>query len=590
MPKDSINVHIGAKDTASAVFQGVSARAVAFGVTLGNIATKALAGLINGLRGWVNEALEAEAANVKLDAALRGSGQYTAQLAQQYRDLANAVQDETGASDESVKSHIAQLVTLGVLPEKMAVATRSVAALAAMGRDGNQAMVAVARALNGDISGFERFSPEVRNATTITEKFAAANNLLAAGYAQQQANLQTVGGAWKALQGRLGDAREYIIGAVFDGLRLGKTFDSMQASVGRFLKSDAFTGFTEALRKGAAYALDIGKAMTANGGTKEVAAAFGNVILAALKDGADYIREAITSGFGSTGGMGKATKGMFSGWWRSGHMPMDRAAGNVLGNLIEGGLWGSGKKQSNLDKALDDFAKVVKANVATVEAQGEAMDDGMDEYLAYLDEQKIIDDQALAMGEAAVKAKKKIADAEKKKLETAEKTLAWEQMIEGFAKDEADAKQKVARNQQRLAQLAGQNTSEYIASAQKNRKDEKDRAKAERSAQHRLSHIKRKLGMGVNEDYSHLDERIESAGKRGIHLGKLQREMIGDARDQENLRKAANAQMIKARNDEIENRKLKDAGEATLAKQRAQNAANLQKIADKIESTLEAGN
>ncbi len=584
MPKDSINIHIGAKDAASAVFQGVSARAVAFGVTLWNLATKALAGIMNGLRGWVNEALEAEVANVKLDAALRGSGQYTAQLAQQYRDLANAVQDETGASDESVKSHIAQLVTLGVLPDKMAVATRSVAALAAMGRDGNQAMVAVARALNGDIAGFERFSPEVRNATTITEKFAAANNLLAAGYAQQQANLQTVGGAWKALQGRLGDAREDIIGAVFDGLKLGKTFDSMQASVGRFLKSDAFTGFTEALRKGVGYALDIGKAMTAKGGTAEVATAFGNVILGALKDGAEYIGVKILNAFENTKsifGEARVKLATMAGTDEA------EARKTVYGGKTEykGGAFAG---------AVKELTAVVKANVATVEAQGEAMDDGMEEYLAYLEHQRIIDDRTLALKQAALVAQNRITTAENNKATAAENTLYWENMATGYAKAEANAKATALRNQNRQNQLAGQNTSEYIASVQSGREEKKERDKTEAKTQKKIYGLMRRIGMvkpdGNPEGMDKLEERLGGAEKKGTHLSANSVRMLRDVRDQASLRKAANDQMIQGRKDELNNRKLKDAAEATLTKQRAQNAKNLQKIADKIESTLEAGN
>ena len=99
--------------------------------------------------------------------------------------------------------------------------------------------------------GFQRMIPALRNAKTEEEKVAAVNKVLAAGYEQQKANLNTVGGAWEALKGRIGDAREDIIGAVFDGLKLGQTFDSMQAAVGRFLGQ--FKDFTERLKSGADY-------------------------------------------------------------------------------------------------------------------------------------------------------------------------------------------------------------------------------------------------------------------------------------------------------------------------------------------------
>lgn len=297
MSKDNMTLTISAKDLASATFQRVKASGIAMGVAIGNLASKAVVGMVNGLRGWVNEALEAEKANVMLDAALRGSGQYTADLSKKYRDLANAIQDETGASDESVKSNIALLVSMGVLPQKMDAAARGIQALSALNIEGSMAARAISRALNGDIAAFDRLSPEVRNATTITEKYAAANKLLEAGYAQQKANLQTVGGAWQALKGRIGDAREEIIGAIFEGLKLGKTFDSMQSSVGAFLKSESFKNFTDRLRDGAAFAKDILKSLTTKGQFSETMSDLGDLIVAAFIEGADHVGKRIEKAF-----------------------------------------------------------------------------------------------------------------------------------------------------------------------------------------------------------------------------------------------------------------------------------------------------
>jgi len=587
MANDSIKIHIGAKDTASAVIQGVSARAVALGVTMGNLATKLITGTINAFRGVVDAALDSEKASVRMDSALRSMGEYTPQAAKSMRDLASAIKNETGASGTATKETISQLLMLGVSVEKMDVAARSVEALKAIKRDGAQALNAVARALNGDIGGFTRMSAAVRNATTIEEKYAAANRLITSGYEQQKANLQTVGGAWDAFNGRLKEGRVKIIEAVFAGLRLGNTFNSMQASLGKFLKSDTFTSFTTALKDGASYALDIAKAMTAEGGAKEVASAMGNVILAALKDGADYIGLKIKNAFGSKDGVnpvdfaksemvrGAAEKKAFSEssfWDKMGFEGTRKsmAAGEAAVQEwfkknfdTQGGV--------RLEKALDDLKKAVRTNVEKVDAKAAAADDGMEEYLAYLEEQRQADDLSQSLKEASLKAQKKITDAEKKKADFEERTLKWEEMIEGFAKDEADAKSKVARNQQRLNELAAKNVSEYISDAAQKRESEKDRARAEKS-------MRRKL------------DNLEGKEARGVHMSKRDREMLQDARDQEKLRKAANDQMIKGRNEEIEARKLKDAGEADLKRQRAENEKNIKKIADGIDDTLEVAN
>ncbi|NCB06176.1 MAG: hypothetical protein EOM69_11755, partial [Clostridia bacterium] len=306
--KHNVGVTISAKDLASGVIQKVSARTVALGVAVGNLASKMISGAVNGVRRWIDEALLAERANVMLDAALRGTGQYTDEVARKMKDLAGAIQDETGASDEAVKANITMLTTMGVTTDKMGEAARAVQALSALNFEGSQAAKAVALAMEGNMLGFQRMIPALRNATTETEKVEAVNKVLAAGYAQQKANLQTVGGSWEALKGRIGDAREDIVGAIFEGLALGKTFDGMQAAVGRFLKSDTFKDFTESLKSGASYVKQIIEAMGTDGGTKEVLAAMGNVILAALKDGADYVGDAIRRAFGKFDYVGRAAR------------------------------------------------------------------------------------------------------------------------------------------------------------------------------------------------------------------------------------------------------------------------------------------
>ncbi len=297
MANDKITLEIGARDLASSVFGRVTKSSMAFGVAMGNLASKAIVAGINGLRRWINEALEAEKANVMLDAALRGTGQYTPVLAAQFRDLANAIQDETGASDESVKANIALLTTLGVAPDKMRTAARGMQALTALNIEGSMAARALARALEGDFAGFDRLSPAVRLATTDQEKAVAIGNLLQAGYEQQRATLQTVGGAWEALKGRIGDAREDLMGAIFEGLNLGTTFESMQSKVGAFLKSESFKGITDRLREGAAFAKDIFSALTTKGTASESFSLIGDLILAAFEDGSKLVGNAILNGF-----------------------------------------------------------------------------------------------------------------------------------------------------------------------------------------------------------------------------------------------------------------------------------------------------
>ena len=561
MAKDSINIKIGASDGASAVIKTISARTVALGVAMGNLATKAITGMINSLRGWVTETLAAENANVMLEAAMRGVGNYTPAAAAEMEALADAIQDETGASDESVKANIAMLTTLGVTTRQMGSAARGMAALTALKIDGSMAARALARALEGDFEGFNRIAPSVRAAATAQEKALAVTQLLTAGYEQQKANLQTVGGAWEALQGRLGDAREAIIGAVFDGLKLGKTFEGMQASVGRFLKSEAFNNFTNSLRDGAAYALDIGKALTAKGGTAEVAGAFGNIILGALKDGAEYVSVKISNAF-------SGAKSIFG---------ETRVKLAVLAGTDEADarkvVYGAKREAvgGQFEKAVAEFDKVISKNKEKIAKKTAAQVSVFDEIFEEIDRQVESDKLSADLKEAAVKAQKKIADTEKKKADFAERTLKWEKMIEGFAKDEADAKSKVARNQKRLNDLAGKNVSEYISDARSKRDTEKERAREERSATRKL-------------------RNIESKEARGIRLSREDQFALDAAREQEKLRKAANDAVIEGRKEENEARRLKDAADADLKRQRAENEKNIRKIAESIDDALEVAN
>jgi hypothetical protein len=293
---------IGARDMATKVLKGVgSAIRDTFVFAGGNLLAGGIVKVFNGMRSLVDMTLEAEAANTALDSSLRGLGIYTPKLAKQFNDLASAIQNETGVSDEATKRNIAQLLTLGVMPEKIGFAARAIQGLTAVGRDNQSAMLAVGKMLEGDLSGFERLSPAVKNATTDTEKFAAIQKMLAGGYEQQQANLQTVGGAWEALKGRIGDAIESIGLAIIDGAGLGKTFGDMQAKVGAFLEGSQWNEFLKSIESGAKFAKEIGDALVNQGGIKESFTALGDLIKAAFIEGANAAGEAFKKSLGNTG-------------------------------------------------------------------------------------------------------------------------------------------------------------------------------------------------------------------------------------------------------------------------------------------------
>ena len=436
MANDKITLEIGAKDLASGVFGRVTKASMAFGVAMGNLASKAITAGINGLRRWINEALEAEKANVMLDAALRGTGRYTPVLAAQFRDLANAIQDETGASDESAKANIALLTTLGVAPDKMSTAARGMQALTALNIEGSMAARALARALEGDFAGFDRLSPAVRLATTDQEKALAISNLLKAGYEQQRATLQTVGGAWAALKGRLGDAREDLIGAVFEGLNLGKTFDSMQAKVGAFLKSESFKGITDRLRESAAFAKDIFSALTTKGTASESFSLIGDLIVAAFYDGSKIVGNAILNGFKlgvkeiKEWAFGKQKEKLPQGDVNGEVVGFDFAAHQRARALQDTIPDTPQKEQTEVQKVLAKMADLRKRHLEALQKQVDYVEDGAADEAERLQNEQIQNDLIEAL--------------RKKEIEYAQKRIAYENQIDA-------AKAKIAVQEQELA-------------------------------------------------------------------------------------------------------------------------------------------
>lgn len=547
--KHNVGVTISAKDLASGVIKKVSARTVALGVAVGNLASKMISGAVNGVRRWIDEALEAERANVMLDAALRGTGQYTDALSRKMKDLAGAIQDETGASDEAVKANIAMLTTMGVTTDKMGEAARAVQALSALNYEGSQAAKAVALAMEGNMMGFQRMIPALRNAKTEAEKVAAVNKVLAAGYEQQKANLNTVGGAWKALKGRIGDAREAIVGAVFDGLKLGQTFDSMQAAVGRFLQSEQFSEFTARLKSGADYVTQIVKAMSVKGGTKEVLANMANVIIAAFKRGGEIVSEKILSAFNPMKRRIQLDK-------RIEHVIRAFSGNPLIGEMDLLSKWilkytdrdnkSMTDGQRELDAALKAFSQTIKENAKEYEElhdRAKDEDELAREILESENKRLKVSERAFLSEKAAaerdkkaLEKKKKMAEYEEKLARLAEEIKSTEDAIYAAADRERSAREEIATAEEKRAGMLKLSIFDWIAAQQEEEKRQEAIEKQNAKARRRAARLRDKQDRGVR-----LSERdrdwLNKFDKRDLELregGPLNAEaMAAQARDQQ---------------------------------------------------------
>jgi len=182
-----------------------AAKAVAAGIAAVGATVVSFGGL--ALKAYA----DAQKADSDLANAIKTNGQEVDALVPKYGALAAAIQDQTGKSDESTKAIITTLTNLGIMPAAMEEATRGTIGLSkALGIDTTAAAKAAAMAMEGNYSMLQRYVPALREASTEEEKAAIVKKLMAAGYEQQAASLNTLTGRWGEFRERIGDALEVI--------------------------------------------------------------------------------------------------------------------------------------------------------------------------------------------------------------------------------------------------------------------------------------------------------------------------------------------------------------------------------------------
>lgn len=574
MSDNSIKLSINAKDNASKVLGSVKASTIALGVAAGNLASSGLTFLINKTRSFIDAALEAEAADMRVEAAMRGMGTYTPELSAKMKELAGVIQNEIGGSDEYFKDLISQLITLGVGTDKIDQATRAITAMEAIGKKGARAVQAIAKAVEGDYTAFEALIPSVKEATTQQEKLDAINRTLAGGYSQQQAQLLTVGGAWEALKGRLGDAQEAFTNAIFKGLGLSETFGDMQVAVGKFLEGEKWASFLENLESGARFAKELATAMTSTGGFKAVGVALGDVILAALKDGADYVGEAIKNALGkqavkdyqekySNDPIARAARWL--GAKSAGASNQDAAAMMDRTDLAVGGDGGSAGR---LRRAIEKLKEVIEEqNKKTEENTGATKDN-----------------TGITANPPALEIKIPGLDIAKtqKELDAVNKQIAAGQANA----DKAGLQGEIADQQKNIAAA-----DKKIADAQAIIKARKTPAQAlaERNEQLAADKASEKENDAIMRRYNDAKKRIASAGNMGRKLSKRDQGII-DAVEGENKRQAdAKRVLDQAAMDKDNAEQRKRIAEDELKGLQKDSLAELKQISQKLTDALLIG-
>ncbi len=238
-----ISIILRAKNAMAAGLSKAKASVQAFGrsaLKIGKFFAKAFLGAGAAVAGFAAKAIsaysESEKAERSLVAAMNAHGEAGDALLPSLKKIAAAIQDETGAADESTLAGMAKMRMLGVQTSQMEEAAKAVIALKSVGLEEAAAQKAVAMALQGNYEMLNRYVPALRSATSDTEKAQIVNELFARGYEQQKELLDTVGGRWGALKGRVGDLWEEMGRAIVQN-------DSLKGSLDRAGEAvKAFTG------------------------------------------------------------------------------------------------------------------------------------------------------------------------------------------------------------------------------------------------------------------------------------------------------------------------------------------------------------
>ncbi len=290
MAKKELSITLRARNALMSGIAGARRTLMQFGgwVTgLGRRMAYAFLGAGSGLAGFVALTARAyakqERAEKSLASALASHGENVDALLPKLKAVAAAIQDQTGVGDEQTLQTMANLKMLGVQTDALEQAAKATIALKSAGVEEAQATKMVALATAGNYTMLSRYLPALRTATSETEKAAAVNDFLSKGYKQQCDLLNTTGGAWQALRGRVGDVLEEFGKAInksdaLTGLlnRAGDAVKRFGERITNYIESERFKQIQESV-KGIIQAIGEG-----GDSRREVFAAFGEALKAAF--------------------------------------------------------------------------------------------------------------------------------------------------------------------------------------------------------------------------------------------------------------------------------------------------------------------
>lgn len=253
---NSIDIIIRAKDSTAAAWKKVQSsaaklkqrlrgtfRGIARGARMAATAIFAMgAAIASAAATAVRAYAKQEKAEIALASALKSHGDEADKLLPKLKAVAAAIQDETGAADESTLALMAQIRNLGVQGDALDEAVKGAIGLSkALNLSSESAARYTALAMKGEFTVLQRYVPALRTATTESEKHAIVTDLMRKGYKQAQAELNTTSGRMNELKGRFGDALE----AVGEAITTNTSFNDILKSMSERIKALTQSGLLE---------------------------------------------------------------------------------------------------------------------------------------------------------------------------------------------------------------------------------------------------------------------------------------------------------------------------------------------------------
>jgi hypothetical protein len=152
-----------------------------------------------------------EKAVAGVNAALKATGQFTSEAAQDIQDFASSLQEVTTVGDETTLSMIQTAINMGLTAEQAKEATKQAIGMSeAYGVGLDTALRGTANATLGNYEALTRYLPAIKTANDDAEKAAIVQKQLGDAFAIAEANAKTSSGVQAQLSNSYGDLQETI--------------------------------------------------------------------------------------------------------------------------------------------------------------------------------------------------------------------------------------------------------------------------------------------------------------------------------------------------------------------------------------------